>query len=590
MRLRIRAAIGCSATFLWTGGAAAQNMRDVPLGGRTATMGGAGVAAGIDAAMPYLNPAGIAGTPNDVLSLSADVYSYAQADVDHYFVPTNLNAKIADASISVDRYSARQLVSTPSGLSYFKRLGNEQSLLRHVLALSVIATSYSQVDINGSFRGDGPQSRLNSDVLGQQTYRNFFAGPSYAVSIGDRLRFGVSAFLSYTDAIADSAEVNLISQKSASGVETPYSINNRQTFDTYSIGASVIAGMQLKVTQELSFGAAFESRGTPLKHGGTLNVIRDSVTPGPLDAQVVSHTNVSGTFKEASASRPFRFSLGAAYDKPNVFTLAGDVHWSPPTQDSHILSFDVDTINGTTGAPVATGNVQRTVNIGTRSLWNVSLGGELHLSEDYAVRVGYQSDFDAVQDRTSDGSRDSDRLDWHVFTLGLGVKDRRLETTYGLAYRLGVGKAFRQDQFGPDINAYIEVPYKAHGVMIILSGVVRTDDPAPKDLEAPKRPADAPAPMTETPPSKAPVPGSVQAPVPAPAAASNPGSIPSSVPSADPGSAPSPVPSSVPVPAPGPAGAPGGNGPAAPPGTPVPGGDTPTATPPPLNRPVSAPP
>src|SRR5215510_11457832 len=70
---------------------AAQNLRDVPLGGRTATMGGAGVAAGHDHAMPFLNPAGIAGTPTDVLSISATVYGYAAAPVPDYYVPNRFD-------------------------------------------------------------------------------------------------------------------------------------------------------------------------------------------------------------------------------------------------------------------------------------------------------------------------------------------------------------------------------------------------------------------------------------------------------------------------------------------------------------------
>lgn len=71
------AMVGCGLAILLSGSRAeAQNLRDVPSGGRTGLMGGAGVAAGADAAMPYLNPAGVVGTPHDLLSLSATVYAY----------------------------------------------------------------------------------------------------------------------------------------------------------------------------------------------------------------------------------------------------------------------------------------------------------------------------------------------------------------------------------------------------------------------------------------------------------------------------------------------------------------------------------
>ena len=65
----------------------AQNHNGVPLGGRTAMMGGAGVAAGNDSAMPYLNPAGLAGVPGDILGVSATVYGWGETRYDKAFLP-----------------------------------------------------------------------------------------------------------------------------------------------------------------------------------------------------------------------------------------------------------------------------------------------------------------------------------------------------------------------------------------------------------------------------------------------------------------------------------------------------------------------
>jgi hypothetical protein len=49
--------------------------QNLPLGGRTASMGGAGMAFGRDSAMPYLNPAGLARIPHHTFSLSANLYT-----------------------------------------------------------------------------------------------------------------------------------------------------------------------------------------------------------------------------------------------------------------------------------------------------------------------------------------------------------------------------------------------------------------------------------------------------------------------------------------------------------------------------------
>src|SRR5262245_46177369 len=57
----------------------------LPLGGRTASMGGAAAAWGRDSAMPYLNPAGYALVPHPTLSLSASLYRTELVNVSDFF-------------------------------------------------------------------------------------------------------------------------------------------------------------------------------------------------------------------------------------------------------------------------------------------------------------------------------------------------------------------------------------------------------------------------------------------------------------------------------------------------------------------------
>ncbi|MBN2715794.1 MAG: hypothetical protein JXX14_08060, partial [Deltaproteobacteria bacterium] len=58
---------------------------NLPLGGKTASMGGAGTAAGKDSAMPLINPAGFSQVPHHTLSLSASLYRFEQITVDDFF-------------------------------------------------------------------------------------------------------------------------------------------------------------------------------------------------------------------------------------------------------------------------------------------------------------------------------------------------------------------------------------------------------------------------------------------------------------------------------------------------------------------------
>src|SRR5215213_2754957 len=110
---------------LTTRAALAENLRDVPLGGRTAAMGGAGVGSGTDAAMPYLNPAGVAGTPHDIVSVTASVYSGLGATVDHFYAPDGLDPRYGDAQIEEDFLDQSHLAVLPSAVTYFRRFGSD---------------------------------------------------------------------------------------------------------------------------------------------------------------------------------------------------------------------------------------------------------------------------------------------------------------------------------------------------------------------------------------------------------------------------------------------------------------------------------
>jgi hypothetical protein len=75
------------ALFVFATNASAQNLRDVPMGGTTAVMGGATIGAGSDSASPYMNPAGVAANPQtDIASVSASLYALGISDVGSYFV------------------------------------------------------------------------------------------------------------------------------------------------------------------------------------------------------------------------------------------------------------------------------------------------------------------------------------------------------------------------------------------------------------------------------------------------------------------------------------------------------------------------
>ena len=118
-----RAALACAAACATLGAVKGAHADRVPIGGRTATMGGAGVAAGNDSAMPYLNPAGLAGVPGSIFGVSATVYAYQRLDVERYFFPAPMDASLGYGEISVgrDTVASSTFMDLPSSVMYFEK-------------------------------------------------------------------------------------------------------------------------------------------------------------------------------------------------------------------------------------------------------------------------------------------------------------------------------------------------------------------------------------------------------------------------------------------------------------------------------------
>jgi hypothetical protein len=456
-------------------GALAENMRDVPLGGRTAAMGGAGVASGSDAAMPYLNPAGVAGTPHDIVSVTASVYSGLGATVDDFYAPEGLDARYGDAEINEDFLEQNHLAVLPSAVTYFRRFGAGDDPYRHVIALSLLAPSASQIDVTGRFRAAGTDHRLTADNLGQDRFRQVFGGPTYALTAwGRRFRFGVSVFVTYADLVADEHQLTLARERSA-GADTLATTNERSIVDVTSWGLTTILGAQLRLFDHLWAGVAGESRGWSVWGSGSrLSVLDRARTEAGISTQ--SRFNSEGQLDDVSISRPFRMSGGLAYDRPDLFALAVDLHFTPAHDAFREWRGVAHVTRAQSGADVNETDEALYYRRGSRDTVNFSVGGEVHLTRKVTLRAGMYTDKDIVEESTPGDETRNARLDWTVYTLGLGMSSGVVGTSYGIAYRRGSGTAYPRDTFGADPTRVAEVDYTAHGLMLMLAGAVTTDE------------------------------------------------------------------------------------------------------------------
>lgn len=461
--------------------ARAQNYRSVPIGGRTATMGGAGTASGIDSAMPYLNPAGLGGLPGDVLAVSASLVGYQYTVSDDLFRPNGVNAAYQPFRIREERSGSRVLLELPSAVFYGKHLSPPGSDAHHFIAFSLItpltrrvrlASSASVVD--GAGREATESLRLQHDVT------DYYIGPTWAVELGRRVRIGVSAYALYTQERffssdqSESVDRTIVSTSRGSGSRA-----------AEALSFAPIAGVQAEVVPWLWLGAAAQAPSVhvtgSIEATGTLRAITPT-TNGSVSLEQAFYTAGERRF-----DRPLRLNAGLAYDRPGAVSFAADLHY-----------YSAHKFTGLDGATeirsTSSNDTPRRVGLPAQqdteleSVVNVAVGLELPTGEDSTLRFGAFTDFDAAPALEA---RQANALQVHEDrfggTVGVGLKGSSFESTIGLVYTFGNGEVVVADRYGSSPDEFIrqafvlgEIPtaiagYQTHTIALVLSGSITTE-------------------------------------------------------------------------------------------------------------------
>ena len=162
--------------------AMAFNYDSIPLGTRSASMGGASTALGSDNAALYRNPANISLLNNDTLSLGVNVYGWSNVTVDDFFTL----ADGQEEELGVQKMARKGMKSStfdvfPSSLAYFYHFS--PGGMHMVVGGSFLSTRH----IKYNFSGD-PQILLND---GGYRASNRFLYEQDTQAFGPHLRRGV---------------------------------------------------------------------------------------------------------------------------------------------------------------------------------------------------------------------------------------------------------------------------------------------------------------------------------------------------------------------------------------------------------------
>jgi hypothetical protein len=466
---RLLPAAGLLALLLTTTpGYAQNNYQDIPIGGRTASMGGAATAAGSDSAMPFLNPAGLAALPDSVLALSGQVYTYSRWKVDRFFAPDGYGFPTENPT---ETFSATRLGQLPSSVMYMKHFGSEGSTLRGVVAMSLITPSSQSISFTGSASVRRPEVNggLSQTRNIEYTSSDTYIGPSVAVALGDRINAGLSVF--YLNATR-----RFVSQQTAfvyefGGARTQE--NSESVTESQSTRSIVpVVGLQIKLIPGLKAGLGVAAPSIRIDGRNDRSV--QQTTTGKFGQK--QNFTFAG---EAYGQRPLRINAGVAYEQAKSFGVAADVSFYTA----------VDQFYGAKGTQnvVATSSDDVTRNYNERreqiqkaaGVFNVAIGGEFWVTKALALRLGAFTNGAPVKlDAVTPYSLEINRLG---LTGGVGIEAGSFETTLGVVYQHGSGKLNTPDFTSraaldsPDAR-YVPVNVTEDALMFVVSGVVSTEE------------------------------------------------------------------------------------------------------------------
>jgi long-subunit fatty acid transport protein len=456
------------------------NWQNYQIGERAVGMGGAFVSMVGDPASTYYNPAGLAGLYKQGISLSASVY---QLLLENYTGIIDLDAGGGD-SITADMGS-NTFATFPSSMVYVLPLDKNEGAdaFHHVLAFSVLIPHYDKMKAEidkplGDFAFEMKGTFLTEDMT-------YWAGPSYAVSIGGSLRLGLSLFV--LAHLAENQSKLGLKVGTDDPVLGPTNWYNSSTFDRSGLSITMLAqaGIQYMVTDNLCLGLTVRSPtfGTFYSSVSIL-MFNNSYFEDELGNPLVTLDEPGWVDRieteevEMNYQLPLMVAVGASYSVPDSFAVALDVSLHLG-QGAYAL-FDGDPVypQDPMGADII--DDQRVLDPyeerQTGLVVNANLGAEFSFTKEYMGRVGVFTNFTTVDQDFYDNQYN--RPDAVVLpaltrigvTLGFGMIGEKSTTSFGINYVVGFGETFGLSELFDPLQAGEKIDVTTHTITAVLAG------------------------------------------------------------------------------------------------------------------------
>lgn len=455
------------------------NRQSYQIGERAAGMGGAFVSMVGDPASSYYNPAGLGGLYKKGISLSASIY---QLLIEDYRQALNLSLDTGD-KIQSDM-NGQTFGTFPSSVVYLLPLDSNAApeSFHQVLAFSVLVPHYDKYNGKldnplGDYAFEMKGSLFNEDV-------SYWAGPSYAVSISGKLRLGVSLFvLFHLSEMRYNLAIKTWVTDATLGNMFLYAA---RSLERSGFGISMLAqlGAQYDISDNFSLGIGLRTPTFGTFYSSVSMLLLDSAYAedefgNPITAEGIQSyvDRIESQKAKMNYRLPLKIAAGLSYRVPGLLSLALDVSLHLPQGPYNLFEGPGVYPTDAVGRPIVD-NERALIPDDERKntlVVNANLGLEFVIHDDYFARLGFFTDFSAVDQerygRNADSRMDSvylPRMHRIGASLGFGIQTERTTTGVNLSYTYGFGDTYSfNDLFGAP---YTKASATAHTLTLCLAG------------------------------------------------------------------------------------------------------------------------
>jgi hypothetical protein len=474
-----RTALACALLCLSIAARAGAQGSDMsaPAGGRSALMGGTGVALGRDGAAPFQNPASIVRILDRRLAFSVNFYSFELSRLSDFHQPAALDRGLyGTGNLEDTSFTASTFHILPTTLCVFFNLADfstepprdpkaeppPQKMPRSKLALCFASLESEDVDHEAiSFSAPIEAGQTAQVQSLQRRWNRVFIGPTYSTRLHEDFALGASLQVVYSRTSYGFHSTTLSDQLAGGSLLSTFGATGSGfSFDlTAVLGATYRHG-------DWTFGASARVPSLHLFGGYDATYARASAG-GDGDRALV--TSAEGSLR---TPLPIRLALGAGLQRER-WTLEMNAAFDLPIDGAlHAELDEVDRMNAGPDAPVSETRRKARYEAPSHPTISPRLGAEFFLDSSLSLLTGASlslNSLDALRAAPSVGNLVQARNHHLEASIGLGSYWNGGELLMGFVFDYAWGDSLAVDPYALP-NEWSTIGVRSFAVTFVIAG------------------------------------------------------------------------------------------------------------------------